>query len=82
MNRTFFQVFKRYMHDRKLPSVIFHRMSTPSSLIGTQSPKKADYNPSTQKSLLYGHFNNLNEVVKARKKISKQISEIYIKNSI
>lgn len=43
MNRTLFQVFKRSMHDRKLPSVILSKQ-TPANLIGTQSPKKLDHN--------------------------------------
>ena len=67
------------MHDRKLPGITVSRF-TPSSLIGTQSPRKADYDSSKQKSLLYGHFSNLNEVVKARKNYNKDIREIYIKN--
>ena len=70
MNRTVFQVFKRFMHDRKLPGVIDSKF-TPPSLIGTQSPRKADYNPSKQKPLLYGYFNSLDEVVKARRNVKK-----------
>lgn len=81
MSRTVFQVFKRFMHDRKLPSVIASNY-TKTEIIGTQSPKKADYNPSKQKPLLYGHFNNLNDVVKARKNITKQFNEIHINKCI
>jgi len=58
------------MHDRKLPEVIASNFDH-TSLIGTQSPKKADYNLPKQKPLLYGHFNNLNEVVRARRNVKK-----------
>ena len=81
MNRPILQIFRRFMHDRKLPEVTVSRF-TPSSLIGTQSPRKADYNQPKVKFKPMGYFNNLNEVVKARNKYNRAIREIYIKNSI
>ena len=80
MNRPIFQIFRRFMHDRKLPEVTVSRF-TPANLIGTQSPRKADYSLPKTKYQPMGYFNNLNEVVKARNNYNKAIREIYIKNS-
>ena len=81
MSRTVFQVFKRFLHDRKLPEVTIPKV-THTSLIGTQSPKKTNYNLAKTRCKPLGRFNNINEVVKARKNYNKAIREIYIKNSI
>ena len=81
MNRPVFQIFRRFMHDRKLPEVTVSRF-TLTNLIGTQSPRKADYNLAKTKRKPMGNFNNIGEVVKARKNYNKAIREIYIKNSI
>ena len=44
MNRPVFQIFRRFMHDRKLPSVVPNTTQIKSTLVGSKSPKKADYN--------------------------------------
>ncbi len=41
--------FKRYLHDRKLPSVLNnYRNTTNTNWIGVESPKKADINSYTK----------------------------------
>lgn len=44
LNKTSHFISKRYMHDSKLPSVKQSRTKPNNKLIGTNSPKKADYN--------------------------------------
>ncbi len=39
----------RYMHDRKLPSVVLKKILPKSQVIGIQSPKKVDANNGSKK---------------------------------
>lgn len=39
----------RRLHDRKLPSVINKKINEKSQLVGTQSPRKANYNKDIKK---------------------------------
>ena len=71
-------ILRRFMHDRKLPSVSGQVMPILKK-IGTKSPKlekinqplKNDYYLSRKNHLhktnVYGHYKNLNDVIKASK---------------
>ena len=43
-------IFKRFLHDRKLPAVINIQTKKSKGLIGTQSPKKANQNSNLKKT--------------------------------
>lgn len=73
-NKSVYFFSKRFLHDSKLPTVTTF-LKTTVPLVGTQSPRKADFSKKytfKHKEYLYGHFNNLDEVVKARRKLNKE----------
>ena len=63
-------MFRRLLHDRKLPSVTGKYI--PILRINDKQKLKKDYLSASKnhntKSNLYGYYKNLNEVIKARKK--------------
>ena len=56
-----FRTIIRCMHDRKLPSVVPNTTQIKSTLVGSKSPKKADYN------------NIYNDFLRKKKKDNKKI---------
>tara|TARA_Y100001970_G_scaffold157530_1_gene192697 strand:- start:2541 stop:2741 length:201 start_codon:yes stop_codon:yes gene_type:complete len=61
-------LLRRFLHDRKLPSVT-GKVQPILKKIGTISPKKIykNKNKNLIKNEVYGHFKNLNDVIIASK---------------
>ena len=64
IRQAVFRISKRFMHDSKLPSVTCDKLFSKGPLIGTQSPRKADYCKKNK-------YNSLSELAKDRSKLDK-----------
>lgn len=63
--RIYLQINKdnvRYLHDRKLPEVIFSNYKT-NKLIGVNSPKKADYSKNNSNKIKKLSIENINKQI-------------------
>ena len=70
MNKQVFQVFKRFIHDKKISDITINVLNS-NNLIKKKNNKRKNKRKIKPKPM--GIFNNLNEVVKARKNFMKVI---------